>query len=522
MKRICTLVLCAGLLLSAAGNANAVDFKARGEWLMGFGVLDSNLIHKTRDSSQIKKANLQSQFVADQRVRLYLDAVASENLSGTVGFEIGTQTWGEAKDGAALGADGTVVKVKHAYIDWAVPDAPLKVRMGIQPVALPNAAGGSQIIDADVAGITANYKVNDNVAVTALWMRPLNDNFGGVTTAQGQKNFQQNYLDNMDLFSLMVPLTFDGLEVTPWAMIGMIGKNSLKNYYTEDADGIADLGVTGTKDGNLPLTLYPYSYGYDQGTLGDFRDRMYNTSKAYGTLFFAGLPIKLSMFDPLNIEFDFNYGYSEAMGRYWAYGYEGIQKRSSTLRQGWLMKGLIEYKMDWGVPGILAWYASGDDSNPRNGSERIPSISPCGNFTSFLGDGGGWPYWDYAMSYAGTWGIGGQLRDVSFLEDLSHTLRLVYWGGTNSPSMAKYMANSYAWSDGWGSGASPYLTTNDGLLELNFINTYNIYENLAMNLQFDYVANYMDNSTWKKAGQRDTSFQKQDAWNVELSFKYSF
>ena len=30
----------------------------------------------------------------------------------------------------------------------------------------------------------------------------------------------------MDLFALMVPLTFDGVKVTPWAMYGMIGVNS--------------------------------------------------------------------------------------------------------------------------------------------------------------------------------------------------------------------------------------------------------------------------------------------------------
>jgi hypothetical protein len=30
---------------------------------------------------------------------------------------------------------------------------------------------------------------------------------------------------------------------------------------------------------------------------------------------------------------------------------------------------------------------TGDDDNPKNGSERMPIIVPYGNFTSFLGDG---------------------------------------------------------------------------------------------------------------------------------------
>lgn len=518
MKKICTLILCAGMLLGAATGASAIDFKARGQWLMGFGVLDNKLVHKTRETvngKDTKRTHLKDEFFADQRVRLYLDAVANENLSGSVGFEIGTQHWGQAESGAALGADGIKVKVKHAYIDWMLPEMPVKVRMGIQGIALPNAAGGSAIMDGDSAGITVNYEINENAGLTALWMRPLNDNYDG-----GGNSYRQNYLDNMDLFSLMVPLHFDGIEVTPWAMLGMRGKNALHGI--RDIEGVHN-GVP-TSDGDLPYTLLPYN-AIASGPDGDYTlTRLGGTGKAYGTLFWAGLPITVSLFDPLNIEFDFNYGYSEPMGRYNAERpYQNITKRSSTQREGWLAKALVEYKMDWGVPGIFGWYASGDDSNPKNGSERMPSIVPCGTFTSFLGDGNpGWPYNDYAYDFAGSWGIGVQLRDLSFLEDLSHTLRVMYMGGTNSPTMAKYMENSYTWVDGWNSGSSPYLTTTDGLLEFNFINTYKMYENLAVNLTFDYVANYIDNDTWKKAGNRNTSFSKQDAWKAAVSFEYSF
>ncbi len=34
--------------------------------------------------------------------------------------------------------------------------------------------------------------------------------------------------------------------------------------------------------------------------------------------------------------------------------------------------------------------------------------------------------------------------------------------------------------------------------------------------------NFMDNDTWKKAGQRNTSFEKQDMWKAQLVFGYSF
>ena len=34
MKRICTLILAAGLVFGAATGASAIDFKAKGQWLM--------------------------------------------------------------------------------------------------------------------------------------------------------------------------------------------------------------------------------------------------------------------------------------------------------------------------------------------------------------------------------------------------------------------------------------------------------------------------------------------------------
>ena len=30
--------------------------------------------------------------------------------------------------------------------------------------------------------------------------------------------------------------------------------------------------------------------------------------------------------------------------------------------------------MGWGVPGVYGWNTSGDDSNVKNGSERMPTI----------------------------------------------------------------------------------------------------------------------------------------------------
>lgn len=527
-KKLCMVtLLAAGMLMGVAGGAKAIEFKAKGEWLVGFGVGDGNLSKNTKDNNGNKtKTNDQDQFGASQRVRLQLDAVASEALSGTVYFEIGDQKWGKADEGGALGADGRVVEVKNAYIDWLIPQTEARLRMGIQTTTLPNVAGGSAVLDADAAAITANYKFNDNVGLTFMWARPVNDNFsnGYFDVANNKSSTEKaNYLDNLDLFMLSMPLSFDGVDVTPWAMYGMRGKNALR--------GLED-PVNGspweTNDGNLGLTLPGLTPGFDYA--GSTPLTASSTSKQYGSLFWAGLPVSISMFDPLHIEFDINYGYSEAMGRYDVRKRGEEIVRASTARQGWLAKALVEYKMDWATPGIFGWYASGDDGNVKNGSERMPSIAGAGNFTSFIGDGNlSWSPvangCDWTMSYAGTWGIGAQLKDMSFLENVTHTFRLAYWGGTNAPSMVKYMESASAWQQGYG-GDGPYLTTNDGLLEFNLVNTWQAYENLGVNLELGYVANMMDKGTWKKSGYSNGagngSFEKQDAWKAQVVFQYSF
>ena len=494
MKKLMTLALAAGMLLGAATGASAIDFKAKGQWLMGFSAGDGSLIShtKAKGSDHNSARDTDDIFSASQRVRLQLDAVASEALSGTVFFEIGDQVWGNAKSGGALGADGTVVELKNAYIDWMVPNTDLKFRMGIQGIQLPNVAGGSAILDDDVAAVTASYQFNENVALTAMWARPYNDNYDA-------RADRTNYQDNMDLFALMVPLTFDGVKVTPWAMYGMGGANS-----------------------KTVKSMGPYTrpISPDDGVANT------TTSKAYGSMFWAGLPISLTLWDPLNVELDINYGYVESMGRYDALRYNDRTSRmGDTKREGWLVKALVEYKMDWGTPGIFGWYASGDDGNVKNGSERMPTVSGCGNFMSFMGDGNyGWSsadsLYDRNLTYTGTWGIGLRVHDLSFVEDLKHSFRVAYWGGTNSPSMAKYVGTSYGWDNGLDKDGH-YLTTNDGLLEFNLVNSYQIYENLEANLELGYIVNMMDDDTWKRSYRKD-SYKKQDAWKAQLIFAYSF
>jgi len=161
----------------------------------------------------------------------------------------------------------------------------------------------------------------------------------------------------------------------------------------------------------------------------------------------------------------------------------------------------------------------------------MPYLAPIGTLSSFgLGD----DYGEFGnlqtgkridTGYSGTWAAGAQIRDLSFLEDLSHTVRVVYWRGTNDPAMAKSLRNpenpqgSDPQNTAWNRqpGGTLYLTTNDYLVEFNLDSTYKIYENLETCLELGYIYNGVDKKTWKWAGN-----QKEDAWKATLNFRYSF
>ena len=208
---------------------------------------------------------------------------------------------------------------------------------------------------------------------------------------------------------------------------------------------------------------------------------------------------------------------------------------------------LAEYKLDWGIPGLYVWYSSGDDSDIKNGSERMATVHANGNndFTNYAGNGG--PYIAregvLGKDLIGTWGIGARLKDMSFLEGLKHTFRINYFGGTNSPTMAKYITGKkVAGGDyntfrvntdfnanrfNYGSG-DLYLTTQDSALELGLTNTYKIYDNLTFMLDAAYVALWLDQSrsVWGHGqaanGGWVSGVDIQDAWNVNASFVYEF
>lgn len=150
MKKVITLLLAAGLVIGAASAANAVDIKAKGLWHNAMSFADRNF-EKHNGSDKMQNAT---------RIRTQIDVIASESLKGVVYFEIGPQNWGKGADGASLGTDGKVVKVRYNYVDWVIPQTDAKVRMGLQNFSLPGFALPNVILGGRRRGRRGHHPVH--------------------------------------------------------------------------------------------------------------------------------------------------------------------------------------------------------------------------------------------------------------------------------------------------------------------------------------------------------------------------
>lgn len=453
MKRLIAHFLAAGLILSTATAAQAVDFKVKGLSQHRLSWADRNFT----------KGNGDDNFKAASRLRTTIEAVVSESLKGVVFLEVGHQNWGVSRDGASLGTDGKQVKVSWSYVDWSVPKTETRVRMGLQPYTLPTFTGtGSPILDGDGAGISISNRFSENVEGTLFWIRPGNDN-------ASEETGKRDPHDAMDFIGVTLPLSLEGLKVIPWGMYGIIGRDSLHG-------SAGDLEVAAA--GLLPQLATPSIV-----SLSD---------DAHGDAWFGGVASELTVLDPFRFAFDAAYG-SVDIGSAPVNG-----RKLDVKRSGWYAAFLAEYKMENVTPGLLFWYASGDDANPWNGSERMPSLDPDVYVTSYGFDGTYYGGAAQTMGYglSGTWAVMAQLSDISFLEDLKHTVRVVYYQGTNNTQMVREKSVTNPQDTMY---SMLYLTTEDKAFEVNVDSSYKIYENLSLYWELGYIRLDMDEALWKNS-----------------------
>ena len=189
--------------------------------------------------------------------------------------------------------------------------------------------------------------------------------------------------------------------------------------------------------------------------------------------------------------------------------------RDSLKRAGWYAALAAECKTDLVTPGLTFWYASGDDANALDGSERMPVIDTDVALTSFGYDGG---MYNRSSTFNGTdisgsWGIMAELKDISFIEALSHAFRVAMVKGTNNTEMVR---GGVVARDAMATvGNNMYLTTKDKLWEVNFDSQYKLYEGLTLAFELGYIYLDADKELWN-------DLYKENNFQAAFSVNYKF
>ncbi|MDR2076639.1 MAG: outer membrane homotrimeric porin [Desulfovibrio sp.] len=486
MQRLWTLALAGIFALCFSGAAQAVDAQFSGNWDFAFGWTD-NLDFADKDG--------EDDFMARQRFRTQAAFVVSKDLRGVLMFEIGNLEWGRDPEGNKVGrgaggnidTDGVNVETKLAYVDWVIPSTDASVRMGLQYIVLPDAVGrGNPVLNSDVAALAVTVPFSEQVGLTAVWARPFD-----VSSGDGSDN--HSLADEMDIFALILPVNGEGWSFTPWAAYARAGASS----------GLLEY-VLGASAANNALGFDPGSFSSSGGDSAD--------------IWWGGLALGVTAFDPLTFGLNAIYGHLGKLE------YDGeftdnqgtVQNGSWDFRTaGWFLAATVDYKLDWGSVGLFGWYSTGDDEDDARDGEygRLPAIGFDNGFapTSMGGPGSYSIGTDtvFSATYLGTWGIGVQLADWSFVEDLRHTLRFAYYRGTNDHEVVEN-GDALAFS-----GEAVYLTDKDSAFEINFNSLYKIYENLNLILETGYIHLDLDEDVWD-----DDDISA--AWKAQILLRYSF
>lgn len=487
MKRILSLIAAAGMFVFSAAGASAIDFKAGGTFEMGY--MWQN--HPTFTDDSIDR------FGAATRINLKFEAIANENLRGVYQARIGTLNWGVNENngvgknsGAGIGTQGVNVKTLDAYLNFRWPGTNLNVRMGLFKMNNPQAVKGKYadptVLGERVAGVEATYTFNKNVAVTAAWTRTANNGDGVITD-------NDNRQSKMDIMMLAVPVKTDIVNVTPWGMYGMVGKNAKPS-------------------GTYNVTFRPVSP--DGKSYANGKD---------GKIWWGGLAVDVKAFSNFIIKADAIYGHYEAdsisgssVGLVDGTG-ATISGTGDPKRAGWWFDAQVGYKMDYMTPMLSFWYSTGDDYSDlkNNESGRMPVLSYASGLTSLGGRNNiaGTQYGARdlmnSQGYTGTWAIMAHIEDIKFVDDLTSAFRVAYIRGTNDDEITKNWARS-------GKSISPwYLAKNDSAWEFNLDNEYKLFKELGLWLELGYIV--LD----RNSENRTSSYVNNDV-RIFTGFYYSF
>ena len=427
-------------MLFSTATAAAIDVKVGGQWQFNYGYAsNSSLMKKDETGSHNDK------FRARQRIRTQIEFIADENLSAMLNLEANME-WGRKSDsvnggGGAIDTDEANFVIKQAYLNWIIPNTQVKTRMGLQGIAMPSALGTNAVLSADVAGISISNQFTPEVGLTVFWARAYDASYDETDQPKGKNSF-----DDVDIFGVALPIKTDVIRFAPWALFASIGKDS--EFYTVKTNR------------NFNRAGSTFSNADFDGT-------------GYGWWF--GGAFELPVLDPFFVKIDAMYGKLDT-------------GESDYEQSGWMVSADMGYKFSWGSVSAIGFYSSGNDDDDDYG--QLPIIS---NDTAFnlTGAGGGFyglagaalRRWDGYLSDSGQglWGLGFKIADVSFVDNLKHTLLGMWYGGTNKGDSMNNRRTTGAFK------SNTTLMTSDHAWEITLVNEYKVNDNLSFRLDLGYI-----------------------------------
>ncbi|MDY6910060.1 MAG: hypothetical protein SWC40_09000 [Thermodesulfobacteriota bacterium] len=325
MKRFLVVLVALCAAVAVAAPAFAVDFKYGGmyrtRWQHNENVVDGN-----DDGYGDGKDDKGNWF--DQRLRMYFTFVGSENLQLVTKWEADT-AWGhETEDkgrhgGGDIESDATNLEMKNVYLDFNVPNTPVRASLGVQGLVLMDGwmfnadfSGAVFRTDFDPIGVTVGYvaainqdAVDESEDMDDFFLELKYDRgpFYGALTG-----FWQHARDNEGATNFRKESSLEGRNT--WE------KDDIS--YTEHLDGVFDTFSNDLEDNDL------FNLGATVGYQADWMNAKVNFIKNFGS-----------------------------------YDYNTLDDSGSGDYKGWMLEALSEFYWQDFTFTLGGFYTSGDDDD---------------------------------------------------------------------------------------------------------------------------------------------------------------
>lgn len=285
----------------------------------------------------------------DQRIRMFFDFIGSENLKLVTKWEADTM-WGFERTysgmagrhgGGDIGADAVNLEMKNVYIDFAIPNTPVRTQLGVQGFSLLK----GWIFEDDASAAIFNFALNP-VKVRVGYIAALNQDV-------------INDFNDMDDFFLEVsyaegPLSLAGVLFYQYGHDNDFGYPNYISY--AGGQSISGTPVVNKKDNQL------VDLGFSLNYKMDWLAAYLNFVKNFGS-------------------------------------YDIVGTNDSEDYKGWLIEGNISYFMAPFTFNLGGFVASDKFAYPAGRSHYWSEIAGIGTLDDSVG-GARQPYWNEGSSYA--------------------------------------------------------------------------------------------------------------------------